>query len=384
MRRTVGRALNHPSANILSSEPAQVMPKRTFFFSTSALLAAIAFALSSAALGLTTNRAAEFFVGYDTNRDGKIDRAEWTGRGNFDVLDTNRDGALSVAEFSAIYESNAVPSPLRPILADSSPLMDTTLEKYQIEVRKLSRDLRCAITRFSKCEDGVELAKQRGLIETGLAPLFPEGSLCQGVDESYAMSYTEKAGREASHGGIDIPAAFDVPILAAAAGTVVGIFDEEEGNARGRTLVLRHTPEDTGLPFWTYTEYAHFNAMPKFLVGQRVRMGEILGPTGNSGNGVGKKGATKHRNNRRPGIHFAVYYAQDPRFAVWESYAIPFDGNWMDSNAFYRNMPPYDSESMKSLPAENKFVPIPVLYADGDTNPPATKRIWPYPCKRVK
>lgn len=348
------------------------------------VLLALVWATASPALALTSFRVAEFFASYDSNHDGKIDRIEWTGRGNFDLLDINRDGGLELSEFSAMYENNAVPAPQRPIMADANPAMDDSIAAFQIKPNLLGKEGRCAITRAFQCGNGAELAQQRGLIETGLTPLFPDGARCQGVDESFAMSYTLKAGREASHGGIDIPAAFDVPILAAAAGTVVGIFDEEEGNARGITLILRHTPEETGLPFWTYTEYAHFNEMPKHVPGQRVRMGEVLGPTGNTGNGVGKKGDTSRRNLRRPGIHFAVYYAKGPRYAVAKSYVIPEDAFWMDSHAFYRNTAPYDSESMKALPEADKLTPIPVMFADGEIMPAASKRIWPYPCKRNK
>lgn len=348
-------------------------------------LVVLAGIVASPAFALTTTmaRVAMFFDSYyDANHDGRIDRVEWTGRGNFDLLDANHDGGLDLDEFSAIYETAAVPVPMHPITPDENPMMDTSIVTFQIKESELGEYSRCAISRLLDCEDGTELARQRGLIETGLTPLFPEGARCQGVDEAFAMSYTRKAGRDASHGGIDIPAAFDVPILAAAAGTIVGIFNAEEGLARGRTLVLRHSPEDTGFPFWTYTEYAHLNDMPKQVVGQRVRMGEVIGPTGNSGHSVGKPGGPPSKL-RRPGIHFAVYYAKGPRYAVTRSYVVPEDGRWMDPNAFYRKTPPYDSEAVKALPEADKFIPIPIMFADGESNPTGSKLIWPYPCKRI-
>jgi murein DD-endopeptidase MepM/ murein hydrolase activator NlpD len=334
-----------------------------------------------AAAALTTDRSGEYFRNYDHNRDGKIDKVEWTGRGNFERLDTNHDGFISEDEFEKIYETSAVIAPQSPIQALPNPTIDTTLNTHQVDPEKLTRETKCAISRSHRCDDGHELSQGRGLVETGLSPSFPEGLVCQGVDETYAMSYTSKRGREASHGGIDIPADFNVPILAAAAGTVVGIFSEQDGLARGRTVVLRHTPEDTGSRVWTYTEYAHLNEMPSLTIGQRVRIGEVIGKTGNSGRGVG--GSTPKRP-RRPAIHFAVYYADGPKFATIRSYVIPEEGQWMDPIAFYKTTPPFDSESLKRLPDAEKFVPIPVMRTSGEITKQDAKVIWPYPCSPIR
>lgn len=335
------------------------------------------------AAALTTDRANEYFWNYDLNRDGKIDKVEWTGRGNFERLDTNHDGFISEDEFEKIYETNAVVAPKSPIQALPSPSMDKTVITFQISPDKLTRETRCAISRLQKteCDDGHKLSQERGLIETALSPAFPAGLSCQGVDETYAMSYTSKRGREASHGGVDIPADFNVPILAAAAGTVVGIFNEQDGLARGRTVVLRHTPEDTGLTVWTYTEYAHLNEMPTLTIGQRMKLGEVVGKTGNSGRGVG---GLMNKKPRRPAIHFAVYYANGPKFAVTRSYVIPEEGQWMDPIAFYKATSPYDSESVKKLPDAEKFVPIPVMRTSGEITKKDTKVIWPYPCSTIR
>ncbi|MFZ9671111.1 MAG: peptidoglycan DD-metalloendopeptidase family protein, partial [Burkholderiaceae bacterium] len=278
------------------------MTQQTRLKWSAVLCATLSVAVASPVVALTTNRTGEYFANYDANGDGKIDSREWIGRGNFERLDVNQDGGIDLGEFQKIYENSAVLAPDKAIAPQGTAAIDKSLGEFQVSPDALSREMRCAITRSNRCPDGQELAKSRGLIETGLTPTFPERSFCQGVDETFAMSYSEKRGREASHGGIDIPADFNVPILAAANGTVVGIFSEQDGLARGRTVVLRHTPEDTGLTVWTYTEYAHLNEMPDLVVGQRIKMGEVLGPTGNSGNGVG--GKISRRNLRRPAIHY--------------------------------------------------------------------------------
>lgn len=240
----------------------------------------------------------------------------------------------------------------------------------------IDRETLCAIGRGRKC--GMKSAIKRGLFETGLRPRFPENAECLDIDEQWAIDYTPRRDREAYHGGIDMPAYWGTPMVAAAAGTVVAL-SVGENSYRGMEIILRHSPEDTGIPLWIYTQYAHFDAMPKQGVGQRVRMGEVLGPTGNSGRG---KWPFQQSSTRRPAIHFAVWYSTSPQYAVHRHKVIPVNGHWMDPNALYHQRLPLDSYSMKALPEAEKQVPIPVLFDDGRVFPAATKLLWPYTCKR--
>ena len=234
----------------------------------------------------------------------------------------------------------------------------------------------CAIGRGRKCD--IKLAIKRGLFETGLRPRFPENLECRGIDEGWAISYTHKRDRENYHGGIDMPAPFGTPMIAAAAGTVVGKYRGEQ-SYRGMEIILRHSPEDTGIPLWIYTQYAHFDEMPKHQVGQRVRMGEVLGPTGNSGITPNRRGRGKER---RPAIHFAVWYSTSPQYVARRDIIIPVDGRWMDPNALFRKKLPLDSYSMKALPEAEKKVPVSVMIDDGEVIPADTKIVWPYLCAR--
>ena len=233
----------------------------------------------------------------------------------------------------------------------------------------------CAIGRAPRCD--IQLAVGRGLFETGLKPGFPPNVECPDIDEGYAISYTHKRPRENYHGGIDMPAPEGTPIIAAAAGTVVGKFSGAR-SFRGIEIVLRHSPEDTGIPLWIYTQYTHFSEMPKQAVGQRVRMGEVLGPTGNTG--IDRTGGQSTR--RRPAIHFGVFYSTSEKYAALRHAVIPAGGHWMDPVALYREKLPLDSRAMKALPEEGKRVPISVMLEGGATVPPGAKIIWPYACKR--
>ena len=218
-----------------------------------------------------------------------------------------------------------------------------------------------------------------------MRPNFSANARCRDIDEHWAIDYKYKRNRESYHGGIDMPAPFGTPILAAAAGTVVGVYSSGD-NSRGIQVILRHTPEDTGIPLWIYTVYAHLQRMPKLSVGDRLRMGDVIGPTGNTGRlGVhkdGRRGGRRQHDSRRPAVHFAVYFSASPKYASLREIVIPADGFWMDPVALFRAKPPFDSTTMRALPASKKKVPIPYMLANHEVFPAGSKLIWPYACTR--
>jgi hypothetical protein len=318
-----------------------------------------------------------YFPGYDHNGDGTLDSHEWVGRGNFEVLDTNHDGVIDRQEFAALYTTLGRGwKPEWPAPSATPVVTDPTMEADLMDANAVEKASFCIVSRKGKCPEGDTMAREHGLMPTGLTPVFPLNVACQGVDETFALPYEDKTGK-GNHGGIDIPTEFGTPILAAADGTVV-LKVENQQQMRGMAVTLRHSPEDTGLPFWTYTEYAHLQSLPPQLVGQRVRMGEIIGLTGNTGV---RPSQQSEKSFRRPGIHYAVYYAQSRRFAVRDDYVIPHRPRWMDPMALYRGKEPYASQALALLPDDEKRVTVPVMLLDGRTVPASTRLIWPYACR---
>lgn len=227
---------------------------------------------------------------------------------------------------------------------------DEPNRKGLIDKGSVDSETSCAIGRWLRCD--IQDAVRRGLFETGLTPQFPEQASCREIDETYAMSYSHKRPREMYHGGIDIPAPFGTPIIAAIAGEVVAVYDGKN-SPRGIDVVIRHTPEDSGLPLWIYTQYTHFSEMPKLTVGQHVRMGDVLGPTGNTGV---SPFTGRQSNKRRPALHFGAFYSTKAEYADFGDRIIPVNGHWMDPLSLYRSKLPIDSASLKALPdAEKKF-----------------------------
>lgn len=256
---------------------------------------------------------------------------------------------------------------------DDAPAIERALPG-QVGMAALGEELWCAIGRAMECD--IALAKAYGLIETGLRPRFPAGLSCPDIDEQYAISYSSKRGREQYHGGIDMPAPRGTPIVAAADGVVVGKYDGVD-SYRGRELILRHSPEETGFPVWIYTQYAHFDIMPTLEVGDRVKLGQELGLTGNSG--IGRNGGQS--NKRRPAIHFAAWFSPDPRYVALRGKIVPLAGRWLDPNALYLPRDSVlDSSALKTLPEARKQVDVAVMRDAGAVVPAGAKTIWPYRC----
>ena len=146
-----------------------------------------------------------------------------------------------------------------------------------------------------------------------------------------------------------------------------------EGNRKGIEVMLRHTPSQTGLAFWTYSQYTHLREMSPLPIGAMVKMGDEIGKTSNSGK--------MSRRVRRDALHFAIFYSARLEWSHDGVVVTPKDGYFMDPNAFYHLRPPYDSQSLLSLPKDQRAIPVPYMNKDGLRQPPDTKRIWPHPCE---
>lgn len=322
-------------------------------------------------------RARRDFKEIDTDGDGQISQSEWIRRGNFERLDTDRDGYLNFEEMAAIYRTGGKRGRLlSPILPSPTPETDPSYETDRIPMSSLDSETLCGIER-ERCRMNESAAIKLGLIATGLGPRFPDVADCFGIDDYYALDYSYKRSKAIHHGGMDLPAPWDTPVLAVAAGTVVGRYLGSD-TQRGVELVIRHSPEDTGLPFWIYTQYTHLSVLPTQLPGHRVLMGEVIGLTGNTGLDS-KGGQSAHR---RPALHFVAWFSPVRQFADTGSAIIPVQGQWMDPHAMYRGKPPFESAKLRELAEDDKWVVVPVMMRNGNTLPSGTKLVWPYACTK--
>jgi Peptidase family M23 len=327
-------------------------------------------------------RAKRDFEHLDENGDERVSPKEWNKRGNFELLDKNADGQLDLQEMFSMYLKHGRRGEVRnPVLPSENPEMDPSYASDKVSTFSLDGDTLCGIDR-TQCASGANLARKLGLVPTGLGPRFPEGMNCLGIDDTYAMDYDFKRdNKDVSHGGFDIPTDWDTPVLSVAAGTVVGRF-EGENTERGVEIVIRHAPEDTGLPYWTYTQYAHLSELPPQKLGQRVRLGEVIGKTSNTGR-KGQGAEKEKTTQRRPALHFVAWYSPVREFALTSIAVVPVRGRWLDPHAMYGGKEPFDSAELAKLPDDQKWVDIPVMLPNGNLVPKDTKMIWPYTCSRL-
>jgi hypothetical protein len=263
----------------------------------------------------------------------------------------------------------------------ASPLLAGQVDMDRIDDKTFSGIVRC----MKNCDpqDAVDL----GMKVTGSEPVFDDRHSCRHIDEAWAIDYGAKRSRAALHGGIDIPAPRGTPILAVADGSVVAMFDNHE-TAVGVRVFLQHAPEQTGKPFWAYSEYAHLQELPPLAIGQPVRRGGEVGKTGNTGISGAEARARAGDFNartraRRDAVHFSIMYSDTPDYAIFKKnggYLIPVGGRWMDPVAFYRAAPPYDSDALLPLPEAEKRPSVPFQTETGEVVPSASKLVWPYAC----
>jgi murein DD-endopeptidase MepM/ murein hydrolase activator NlpD len=220
--------------------------------------------------------------------------------------------------------------------------------------------------------------RARGFFATGLKPVYPEDAACPKVDSAFAARTRGDGSRRSRkyyngyHGGLDIPVPEGTPIRAVARGEVLH-KSAGQGGIGGLAIVLRHAPEDTGLPVWLFTEYKHLKKMPDLKKKQIVEMGEAFALAGRTGTIGGYYGPAGHSH-----LHLTAFYNNNGEFRAGRM-LIPLDGYWMDPLAMYKG-PPLDSGTIKELPGEAKAVAIPFIDAEGRVSPEGALLVWPFAC----
>jgi murein DD-endopeptidase MepM/ murein hydrolase activator NlpD len=230
---------------------------------------------------------------------------------------------------------------------------------------------------FSPVRSRLDMMEARGFLSTGLQPVYPADAACPQAD-SFFSATTRGDGSSRSrryyqghHNGMDIPVPEGTPILAVADGTVVRKDVGE--NIAGIALVLQHSPEDTGLPVWTYTEYKHLQEMPALPLGQRVVKGAVIAKAGVTGTTGGYYGAAGHSH-----LHLSAWYSEGNEYKSRRMF-VPVGGYWMDPLALFRG-PPFESAVLRNLPDEQKRTVIAYKTEDGRVVPEGSRVVWPFAC----
>ncbi|MGA7974402.1 MAG: M23 family metallopeptidase [Pseudolabrys sp.] len=222
-------------------------------------------------------------------------------------------------------------------------------------------------------------AQADGLVATGLTAVFPKSVICPPVSSPFASrtrydgSLRAKRADFGRHGGMDMSLRIGTPIHAIYNGTVI---NKRHGNRLiGIEMVVRQSPADTGLKVWTFTTYKHFSRMPKVKVGEKVKRGEVIGLSGNSGTVGGHFGRRGY-----PHLHVSAFMNANGAYSIRHGRAIIRHGHYVDPLAFYfrRSL---DSNAIRKLPASERKVAIPYVTANGTIVPAGSPAVWPVACQ---
>jgi murein DD-endopeptidase MepM/ murein hydrolase activator NlpD len=212
---------------------------------------------------------------------------------------------------------------------------------------------------------------------SGLRPVYPGEARCPEIASPYASPTRHDGSSRPTwsfgglHGGIDISLQEGTPLLALAAGSVAS--KGEGGMLEGIYIWLRHSPDDTGLAYWVYSKYQHLESPPELEVGALVKMGQVIGRSGNTGT-VGKHYGMSgyphlHLTTRKSPVENAVVGPREMfgGAALFDPLAI-----YYEAGARLRG------SADSALPAD--AVPIPYVTAGGRIASPGTRVVWPVAC----
>jgi hypothetical protein len=250
---------------------------------------------------------------------------------------------------------------------------------YQAACAKASGDNRGGPLMVEFGEKSLSDIHARGLIHTGLTPIFPKNANCPRIASAFGdhtrFDGSERASRAnfGLHGGIDLSLPIGTPIMAIAPGTIIN--KRQGGLLVGIEVIVRHAPQDTGLKAWTFSKYKHFSKMTALKVGQRVEMGEVIGLSGNTGTVGGYYG--KHGY---PHLHMSTYMNESGAYSVRGGKVDIKNGHHVDPVAFFFRRE-LDSNLIRKLPAAERKVVIPYKTTGGVIVPGDAKAVWPVACK---
>jgi len=213
---------------------------------------------------------------------------------------------------------------------------------------------------------------------SGLQPVFPTQVRCPEIASPFGSQTRYDGSRRPSwefggyHGGMDISLAEGTPLLALAAGTVVA--KGEGGQMEGNYLWLRHSPEDTGLTYWSYSKYQHLQSLAELAIGARVVVGQVVARSGKTGTTGGHFGAFGY-----PHLHLTMRKSLKDDLIVG-SRGSTGGANLFDPLMIYHEAPLKPQESVDP-PLGGKAVAIPYVATDGRIWPQGTRLVWPVACQ---
>lgn len=222
--------------------------------------------------------------------------------------------------------------------------------------------------------------ERTGLFDVGLKAVYPAAASCLEIASPFGSKTrydgsTRRNDHYGYHGGFDISMAEGTPLIAIAAGEV--IHGGTGGQLEGNFIWLRHTPEDTGLSVYIYAKYQHLDRPPTLGPGERVGVGQVLGPSGKTGTVGGYYGQKGY-----PHLHLTIYVSDVPDYGIRDGKVMAVEGRMLDPLGLYIGKPggSLDNHVLRALADADKKVILPYQTVDGVRTPVDSRLVWPVAC----
>lgn len=222
------------------------------------------------------------------------------------------------------------------------------------------------------------------IVSSGLNVVFPSDYVCEAISSPFASptrfdgSLRRGERNSGLHGGLDITLESGTPLLAVADGEVIALG--EGGALEGVYIWLRHTPTDTGLPWFVFSKYQHLSARPLFNVGDRIKVGSAIGLSGSTGT------AGKHYGpGGYPHLHLTTFYGPSGAYEIrgmYQSMVSGKDATMDDPLVLYLDTTA-DLTAIRERTSEQKSVRPAVVGDDGQIRPAGSRVVWPVSCKKL-
>jgi murein DD-endopeptidase MepM/ murein hydrolase activator NlpD len=230
-------------------------------------------------------------------------------------------------------------------------------------------------------EDAPGDLSRRGLFTTGLEPRFPEGVDCPPISSPFGSPFRYDGSPRSNdfgglHNGMDITLDPGTPLLAVADGEVV--HAGTAGRLVGNFIWLRFPPEATGLPAYVFAKYQHLNTPSPLKPGDRVRQGNTVGLSGNTGTTGGHYGLQGYDH-----LHINLLVSDEPGFQTKGPMLRTKTITYLDPLGLYAQTGEsfINNNLLRSIGAAKKSLPVSVMTQDGRLVSAGPKPIWPVACK---
>jgi murein DD-endopeptidase MepM/ murein hydrolase activator NlpD len=199
---------------------------------------------------------------------------------------------------------------------------------------------------------------------SGVTLVAPRDAVCPAIVLPFGVAARYATNRHAArHDGIDFKVPDETPLLAIAAGKVIGLG--AGARSTGRYVWIQHAPGDTGLPFWVYTLYQHFDPTPELGVGVVLKVGQVIGSAGQPA---------------YPNLHVQTLVSRLDQCTA-RGVALEVSGGRVVDPAIVYVTGFNDLGDLDRLSRNRPSVLIPYATVDGMLRPVRSRVIWPIACR---